>query len=289
MTDKLVSASSGSSDNKDLITPAFQFVLNMVLEAIPDKITKQSKETQTEPSISSSDNPNGDLQTSEAVTIREQIAKHFISFHFCQPGKRCNIIPRLKQFGSNKNHTRTGNRRCERSLSPSITTSPTQYCSLCYMLINDDPANHIDQCIKNNSYSTISCVFCSIQVSTDDIKTHLCSHANLTPRLRGKQSLPNQSYCNDLAERLMLLLSIAITRGQLANILSEWLHAIFCDTQCTSCTTVSQALYRLTQHTFNSAILTDHYCSCIPIYHFILRSHTMACNKSNCPLETCRY
>ena len=194
MANKLVFPPPGNSNNsKNLIPPAFQFVLNMVLEAIPDQTTKLSKETQTEPSIPSLDNPSEDFQTSEAVPVREQVALHFMSLHNCQPGKRCNIISKLKQFGNNKDHAKTGIRRCERSLKPSIATSTTQYCSLCYTMIYNH-ADHIDQCIRNNAYGTIPCFLCSLQISSDEIKSHLCSHANLIPRLRGKQSLPNQSH-----------------------------------------------------------------------------------------------
>ena len=280
---------SDNNDKKDLIIPAFQFVLNMVLDAIPEQVKQQSKETQTEPTTSLCNNPGGEPPTPEAVTIREQLAKHFISSHNCQPGKRCNIIPRLKQFGSDKNHAKSNNRRCDKGSRPNTTYSMSQYCPLCYTIINNGIANHIDQCIRNNTHNTILCIFCSLQINTGEVQSHLCSHASMVPRLRGKQSLPNQSNCNDIAERIMILIATSIPRGQLGSIMNEWLHAIFCIDQCSSCNTISLAFSQLTQHTFNSAILTDHYCSCMPLYHYILRSHVIACNKINCPLEDCKY
>ena len=259
------------------------------------KVTQTvSKQTQTESIWGSLEKPTQtelvqQLRAKKAQ-IREQIATHFINLHNCSRlAKRCATIGRLQLFWEDKTPRKTNPRQCYKGQNTKLIPTTIQYCPICNTMIDQTNLNHLALCIQNNIQTLVSCMFCNIQIKTDDIKTHLASHSCMLQELRAPYSVQNQTECKRIAEQTFILIQISSRQQQqLVTLMNEWLHATFCSTHCTTCNTVSYALNELSRHTLDASLNTDHYCICMPLYHYTLRHHIITCSTTGCPLIECR-
>ena len=259
-----------------------------------ETVQTASKQTQTESPWDSPDNPTqAELVyhlRAEKSQIREQIAKHFINLHNCSKiTKRCATINRLQQFWEDETPRKANSRQCYKGQNTKVIPTTIEYCPLCSTLINQTNITHLASCIQNNIQTIASCMFCNSLIKPNNIKTHLASHSYMLQELRAPYSVQNQTDCKTIAERAFILIEVSSRQQQQLEILmNEWLHATFCGTHCTTCNTVSSTLSELSRHTFNTSLNTDHYCICMPLYHYILRHHIITCNIISCPLTECR-
>ena len=293
---KLTSLAPSPTPTRELITFLFNALLTRILDTLPDQepetILTATKQTQTNPPENTSASPHpSDIVhhlRAEKDQIRELLAKHFINLHSCSPSKRCTTINQLRHFWADTKPRITPRGKCYKGQNSKLIPSTIERCPICNVTINQTNINHLIQCIEANPQSLI-CIFCEVQIKPGEIKSHLSSHSYMLQNLRGPHSAEIQDQCKNIAVRSLTLINVSINKNRLGDLMNEWLHATFCSTHCVACNSVSSTLNQLSQHTLEASVNTDHYCIGMPIYHYILRGHIIACEDAlSCPLPECQ-